>query len=172
MVRMDADKGSVPKELLRGFELPRRFAPGLVQASACPVAGLRERLREVGLRPTRQRMLLGWLLFAKGDRHISAEALFQEAQSSRAYLSLATVYNTLNQFSEVGMLRKVATIGERTVFDTNTGDHHHFVVEQDGTVFDIPDKNMSLANLPPPPSGYRVVGVDVVIRLEREESAS
>lgn len=172
MFRMETDKGSVPKELLRGFELQRSTAARAQPLSACPVAGLREKLRDAGLRPTRQRMLLGWLLFAKGNRHISAEALFQEAQSSRAYLSLATVYNTLNQFSEAGMLRKVATVGERTVFDTNTGDHHHFLVEQDGTVFDIPDDSVSLANLPPPPAGYRVVGVDVVVRLEREDARS
>lgn len=134
----------------------------------CPIAGLRDRLRAKGLRPTRQRMLLGWLLFSKGDRHISADDLYIESQAARAYLSVATVYNTLNQFSEAGLLRKVVTVGERTVFDTNTGDHHHFLVEGEGTVLDIHEDRIELGRLPEPPPGYRIVGVDVVIRIEKE----
>jgi Fur family iron response transcriptional regulator len=159
----------VPSELLRGFAPPEGVVVSTPAAAACPVAGLRDRLRQAGLRPTRQRMLLGWLLFGKGDRHISAEALFQESQAARAYLSIATVYNTLNQFSDAGLLRKVATVGERTVFDTNTGDHHHFLVEHEGMVFDIPDESIALAGLPKAPPGYRVVGVDVVVRIEKVE---
>jgi len=138
--------------------------------TSCPVAHLRARLREAGLRPTRQRMLIGWLLFSKGDRHVCAEDLFMETQKARAHLSLATVYNTLNQFSETGLLRKVATVGERSVFDTNTGDHHHFFVENDGAVLDVIDGPLELKVAPEPPPGYRVVGVDVVIRLERVET--
>jgi Fur family iron response transcriptional regulator len=159
----------VPSELLHGFAPPGSAVVPAPVVLACPIAGLRDRLRQAGLRPTRQRMLLGWLLFGKGNRHISAEALFQEAQAARAYLSIATVYNTLNQFSDVGLLRKVATVGERTVFDTNTGDHHHFLVEHDGMVFDIPDESIALAGVPKAPPGYRVVGVDVVVRIEKEE---
>lgn len=136
---------------------------------ACPVAALKHRLRSAGLRPTRQRMLLGWLLFSGGNRHVSAESLYAETQAARSHLSLATVYNTLGQFSDAGLLRKVAAFGERAIYDTNTGDHHHFLVERDGAVFDIHDTQVSLTNVPEPPAGYRVVGVDVVVRLERIE---
>lgn len=154
----------MPEELLLGISNP---AVEATVVSMCPVASLRHRLRSKGLRPTRQRMLLGWLLFSKGDRHISADDLYLESQAARAYLSIATVYNTLNQFSEAGLLRKVVSVGERTVFDTNTGDHHHFLVESEGTVLDIADDRLELSKLPEPPPGYRIVGVDVVVRIEK-----
>ena len=95
----------------------------------CPVHELRTRLRQAGLRPTRQRVALGWLLFAKGDRHITAEMLFEEATGSRVRISLATVYNTLHQFTEAGLLREIAVEGPKTYFDTKTSDHHHFLIE-------------------------------------------
>ncbi|MCA0423750.1 MAG: transcriptional repressor [Proteobacteria bacterium] len=135
----------------------------------CPVARLKDMLRRVGLRPTRQRMLLGSLLFSGKDRHVSAEVLYQESQAARSHLSLATIYNTLNQFSDAGLLRKVAVFGDRAIYDTNVGDHHHFLVEDDGTVIDVPDVSVSLSNMPDPPPGYRIVGVDVVVRLVRVE---
>lgn len=159
----------MPPELVQGFNPPAQMKSLPEKRLACPVAQLRSRLRHVGLRPTRQRMLLGWLLFAKGDRHVSAEVLFQETQAAHAYLSLATVYNTLNQFSDAGLLRKMVTVGERAVFDTNIGDHHHFLVEQDGTVIDVPDGSVGIISPPSPPPGFRVVGVDVVVRLARLE---
>lgn len=71
----------------------------------CPFHDVRQKLRRVGLRPTRQRVSLGWLLFAKGDRHVSAEILYEEAMKARVPVSLATVYNTLHQFTEAGLLR-------------------------------------------------------------------
>ena len=86
-------------------------------------------LRQVGLRPTRQRMALGWILFGKGDRHITAEMLYEEATKAKVPVSLATVYNTLHQFTEVGLLRQVAVDGSKTYFDTNVSQHHHFFVE-------------------------------------------
>src|SRR3954471_3767403 len=95
-------------------------------------------LRQVGLRPTRQRMSLGWILFAKGDRHITAEMLYEEASMATVPVSLATVYNTLHQSPEVGLLRQVAVDGSKTYFDTNASDHHHFFVEGDNELVDIP----------------------------------
>src|ERR1700760_3899761 len=96
--------------------------------TGCPWHDVKTMLRDVGLRPTRQRVALGWLLFAKGDRHITAEMLYEEATGSRVRLSLATVYNTLHQFTEVGLLREIAVDGSKTYFDTNTSDHHHFLI--------------------------------------------
>lgn len=134
---------------------------------ACPFAKVRLRLRGAGLRPTRQRMLLGMLLFSKGDRHTSAEELFRESRQMREQLALATVYNTLNQFCDAGLLRKVASCGDRAIYDTNTGNHHHYLVEDDGTVFDVEEGELAVSTLPAPPPGFRIVGVDVVVRLER-----
>ena len=89
--------------------------------ASCSFRNVRDRLQSAGLRPTRQRMALGWLLFGKGDRHVTAEALFEEARGSKTALSLATVYNTLRQFSEASLLREIAVYGSRIWYDTNTG---------------------------------------------------
>ena len=77
-------------------------------------------LRQAGLRPTRQRLALAELLFARGNRHLSAESLHEEALLQRVPVSLATIYNTLHQFTGAGLLREVAVDGSKTYFDTNT----------------------------------------------------
>ena len=68
-------------------------------------------LKTAGLRPTRQRLALGELMFSKGHRHLSAEVLHEEAITNRVPVSLATVYNTLHQFTEAGLLREIAVDG-------------------------------------------------------------
>lgn len=125
------------------------------------------RLRRYGLRPTRQRVALGDLLFAKGDRHLTVEELHEEAVMAGVPVSLATVYNTLHQFTEAGLIRVLAMEGARTYFDTNVSDHHHFFVEDDNEVLDIPVNNIQIDNLPEPPPGMEIAHVDVVIRLRR-----
>lgn len=125
------------------------------------------RLRRYGLRPTRQRIALGDLLFAKGDRHLTVEELHEEAVLAGVPVSLATVYNTLHQFTEAGLIRVLAMEGARTYFDTNVSDHHHFFVEDDNEVLDIPVSNIQIDNLPEPPPGMEIAHVDVVIRLRR-----
>jgi Fur family iron response transcriptional regulator len=134
-------------------------------AGGCVVRDLRERLRDAGLRPTRQRLSLGWLIFGKGHRHLSAETLFEEASHSRLQVSLATVYNTLNQFTEAGLLREIAVDGTRTYFDTNVDAHHHFFIEAEGRVIDIPASAVKVSDVPQPPEGFEVERVDVVVRL-------
>lgn len=139
--------------------------------NGCPVHDLRVRLRTAGLRPTRQRVGLGWLLFAKGDRHVTAEMLFDEASRARVPVSLATVYNTLHQFTEAGLLREVAVDGAKTYFDTNTGNHHHFFVEGENALFDIEGPAVEIGALPEPPEGMEIARVDVIVRLRRKTSA-
>lgn len=124
-------------------------------------------LRNVGLRPTRQRIDLAALLFARGHRHVSAETLHEEARAARIPVSLATVYNTLNQFTEAGLLREVSVEGSRAWFDTNTDEHHHFLIEDENALLDIPDA-LSFNRLPRPPEGMEVVGIDVVVKLRRK----
>lgn len=123
------------------------------------------RLRMAGLRPTRQRVTLADLLFAKGDRHLTVEELHEEAVSANVPVSLATVYNTLHQFTEAGMIRVLAVESAKTYFDTNVSDHHHFFVEGHNEVLDIPISNLVIDNLPGPPQGMEIAHVDVVIRL-------
>jgi len=126
---------------------------------------IEHRVRAAGLRPTRQRTALAELLFAKGDRHLSAEELHEEALGAGVAVSLATVYNALHQFTDAGLLRILAVEGSRTYFDTNTSDHHHFFVEGENRVMDIPAGPVTVANLPEPPEGMEIVNVDVIVRL-------
>jgi Fur family transcriptional regulator, iron response regulator len=124
-------------------------------------------LRHAGLRPTRQRVELGRVLYAKGHRHISAEDLHAEAETVGVRVSLATVYNTLHQFTGAGLLREVAIDGTRTYFDTNVSDHHHFFVEGEGRLIDMA-RGVGIADLPAPPDGMEVVAVEVVVRVRRK----
>ena len=126
-----------------------------------------ERLRTAGLRPTRQRIELVGLLFADGDRHMTAESLHADALTAGVQVSLATVYNTLHQFTEAGLLRQVVVDAARSYFDTNTGDHQHFFVEDEGTLIDIPGEHISVSGVPMPPKGLSVDRIDVVIRVKR-----
>ena len=128
---------------------------------------IRGMLRQSGLRPTRQRVALAELLYAKGNRHISAEGLHEEALTRSVPVSLATVYNTLHQFTEAGLLREVAVDGSKTYFDTNVDDHHHFFVEDDNLVMDIPYGQLGVGRVPEAPEGYEITRIDVVVRLRR-----
>lgn len=129
---------------------------------------LSTRLRSAGLRPTRQRMSLAHLLFSKGDRHICAEALHEEALVAKVPVSLATVYNTLHQFNEAGLLRAVAVDSSKTYFDTNISDHHHFFIEGENRVVDVPSSAITVTDLPEPPEGMEIDRVDVIIRLRKK----
>jgi Fur family transcriptional regulator, iron response regulator len=126
-----------------------------------------ERLRAAGLRPTRQRVELAGLLFKGPHRHVTAESLHEEAAGQDMKISLATVYNTLHQFTHAGLLRQVIVDAARGYFDTNTGDHQHFFLEEEGRLIDIPGEAISVSGVPMPPSGLEVDRVDVVVRVKR-----
>jgi Fur family transcriptional regulator, iron response regulator len=128
---------------------------------------LPEKLRAAGLRPTRQRLALAELLFATGDRHITAEELHAEAIQAQVRVSLATVYNTLNQFTAAGLLREVAIEGDRTHFDTNISNHFHYYLESEGKLMDIVSEGLRVEGLPSLPDGMGVDRIDVIVRLKR-----
>ncbi|HLS68177.1 MAG TPA: Fur family transcriptional regulator [Kiloniellales bacterium] len=141
-------------------------------AGTRPYSGLIEMLKSAGLRPTRQRLALSRLLFEGEDadhRHVTAEQLHGEALGKGIRVSLATIYNTLNQFTRAGLLREVVVEPGRSYFDTNVEDHHHFFFEGSGRLMDIPGDSVQLEQLPDAPAGARVRRVDVIIRLEEEE---
>ena len=127
-----------------------------------------ERLRRVGLRPTKQRLALAGLLFGHGDRHATAEQLHEEAVAAGVAVSLATVYNTLHQLTDSGLLHEVIVEPGRSYFDTNTTDHHHFFCEATGQLQDIPGEELAVTKLPLPPSGTEISRVDVIIRVRPE----
>ena len=139
---------------------------------ASPAPRILARLRGANLRPTRQRLALARLLFDRGDRHITAEQLHGEATTAAIPVSLATVYNTLHQFTGVGLLREVVVEPGRSYFDTNVDDHHHFYCESTGALQDIPGAAVSVGQLPHAPAGTEISRVDVIIRVRRRNGDS
>jgi len=154
---------NVPERAERG-EISGQHA-GL---TGCPWHDVKAMLRDAGMRSTRQRIALGWLLFAKGGRHMTAEMLYEEAINAKVPVSLATVYNTLHQLTVAGLLRQVAVDGSKTYFDTNASQHHHFFVEGENALLDIADDDVVVAKTPVPPEGYEIVRIDMVVRLRRK----
>ncbi|NQW11123.1 MAG: transcriptional repressor [Alphaproteobacteria bacterium] len=132
-----------------------------------PYTAVIDRLREVGLRPTRQRLALARLLFDTGDRHVTAEQLHGEAVTTGISVSLATVYNTLHQFTESGLLREVVVEAGRSYFDTNIANHHHFFETKSGHLIDIPADQVTIGSLPTAPNGAEIEQVDLIIRVRR-----
>lgn len=132
-----------------------------------PYTGVLDRLKAAGLRPTRQRLALAKLLFECADRHVTAEQLHSEAHAANIKVSLATVYNTLHQFTAAELMREVVVESGRSYFDTNITDHHHFFHEDEGELTDIPAAALSVARLPAAPDGTEVKRVDVIIRLKK-----
>jgi Fur family transcriptional regulator, iron response regulator len=138
---------------------------------ASPPSTALQRLRTAGLRPTRQRLALARLLLETGDRHITAEHLHGEAMATGIKVSLATVYNTLHQFTEAGLLREAVVEPGRSYFDTNTADHHHFFCETTGELRDIPAHHLSVSGLPTPPAGTEISRVDIIVRVRSDGNA-
>jgi Fur family transcriptional regulator, iron response regulator len=141
------------------LSMPKKVRDLVVEATA--------RLRAAGLRPTRQRVELVGILFQGEDRHMTAESLHADAINAGVQVSLATVYNTLHQFTEAGLLRQVVVDAARSYFDTNTGDHQHFFVEDNGELIDIPGEHITVGGVPTPPKGMAVDRIDVVVRVKR-----
>ena len=129
---------------------------------------VQECLREAGLRLTKQRLALGRLLFEGPDRHVTAEMFYLEAQEQGIRVSLATIYNTLHQFTEAGLLRRVIVGSGKVYFDNNISEHHHFYLENKGDLVDIPGNTIQVIGLPPSPDGTEVDRVDVIVRLKGE----
>lgn len=136
-----------------------------MQMTHRPYTNILERLRSVGLRPTRQRLALAKLLFEGGDRHLSAEQLHSEALTHNIRVSLATVYNALHQFTDAGLLHEIVVDAGRSYFDTNTSTHHHFFFERSGRLEDIPGDQIELTRLPQAPEGFDISRVDVIVRV-------
>ncbi|MBO0733183.1 MAG: transcriptional repressor [Methylocapsa sp.] len=134
-------------------------------AALAPKHSYRALLERYGLRATRQRLGLARLLFAKGNRHVTADALAAEAGALKTQASLATIYNVLNLFAEVGIVRALAIEGNKTVFDTNSKDHSHFYFEDTGNIEDIFLDRAGIIDEIMAPQGYEIAKIDIVVRL-------
>ena len=127
---------------------------------------LAEQLRLAGLRPTRQRVAIAALLLDGRHRHVSADSLTEEITAAGLQVSGGTVYNTLNQFTDAGLLRRVMVHSEYSLFDTNTAHHHHFYEASNDQLVDIPNDDVILAKLPQAPAGHKIEAVDVIIHIQ------
>ncbi|MEM8797283.1 MAG: iron response transcriptional regulator IrrA [Pseudomonadota bacterium] len=130
--------------------------------------GVVDQLRNAGLKPTRQRIAIATSLFKDGHKHVSAEDLYADVQNSGMHVSLATIYNTLHQFTDAGLLREVAVDGAKTYFDTNLHDHHHFFIEDTNTVIDMEGVDLNSNDIQNVPEDMEIVRVDVVVRLRKK----
>ncbi len=127
---------------------------------------IRHKLEDAGVRPTRQRIDIARAIFAAGDRHFTAEMLFQETRAIRFAPTLGTIYNTLNELARCGLLREIAIYDAKLWYDTKTGPHFHFYDEDSEELSDIPEAWLPNVDIPPPP-GMRVQAIDVIVRLKK-----
>ena len=132
------------------------------------LADFAEQLRLVGLRPTRQRVAIAALLLDGRHRHVSADILAEEIAAAGLQVSVGTVYNTLNQFTDAGFLRRVMVHNEYSLFDTNTAHHYHFYDAADDRLIDIPSDDVVLSCLPQAPVNHDITGVDVIIHVSKK----
>jgi len=123
-----------------------------------------KKLSNNGVRPTKQRMVLAKLIFEKGKRHVSAEDLYTEVRKEDRRISLATVYNTLKQFTKLGIIKEVVVDQNKSLYCNNNKFHYHLYIEDEGKVVDIPIENINL-NLPSFPACLSLHNVDVIVRV-------
>ena len=126
-----------------------------------------ERLRASGLRPTKQRLAVCKILFQRKETfHFTIEKLKKITEkNSRKKISIATLYNTVNAFKKSGYLKEISLKGNKTFFDTNTKNHHHFYDEDSSQLIDIKNQNVSVNNLPIAPKGKKIKDIEIIIRV-------
>lgn len=127
------------------------------------------RLQSAGLRATPKRIAIGGLLFDGRDRHVTADDVAVMARKNGVRVSLATVYNTLNQFVAAGLMKRITLDTDRTYFDTNVSDHHHLFFEESGVLHDIPGDSIRVEGLPEIPVGSRISAVEVIVRMSGDK---
>ncbi len=127
------------------------------------------KLREKGLRLTSQRRIIARHLFAMGHRHVDAISLFNELRDEGESLALATIYNTLSEFEQCDLIRRIAVSDDKVWYDTDVGDHRHFFIKAENRIMDCPSGHLEPEAFAPPPAGYKIKSIDVVIHLEAED---
>ncbi len=123
-------------------------------------------LKKAGLRPTKQRVFVGSLLFGPNHTHVSAESLHLKIKRLGQKMALATVYNCLHHFHKAGLLKKVNVVKDVIMFDTNLSYHHHFLNVDTGELMDIDESTVSIAELPKLPEGFETESMELTIRVK------
>ena len=126
-----------------------------------------KRLRASGLRLTDQRLIISKVLFdRKKTFHFTIEQLKENVKKiSKKKISTATLYNTVNTFKNRGYLKEISLKGNKTFFDTNTKNHHHFYDEDSSQLIDIKNENVSVNNIPSAPIGKKIKEIEVLVRV-------
>ena len=123
-----------------------------------------KKLENNGIRATKQRRVLAKLIFNKGKRHISAENLFDEVKQDERKISMATIYNTLKQFTTLGLIREIVVDQNKSLYCNNNQSHYHLYIEDEGKVIDIPTQNIDL-DIPSIPACLKLHDIDVIVRI-------
>ena len=126
------------------------------------------RLRASGLRPTKQRVAICKVLFDRKETfHFTIDKLKKIIEkNTNGKISLATLYNTIHAFKNNGYLKEILLHGNKTFFDTNSKNHHHFFDQQTGDLFDIKDEDILLSKMPAAPKGKKIKNVEVTVSIE------
>ena len=161
-----SDSGSVFNEEANGSE--PHLAGRQPALTGCPWHDVNEMLQAAGLRPTRQRMALGWLLFGKGARHLTAEMLYEEATLAKVPVSLATVYNTLTSSPTSACCVRSASTAPRPI-STPMCRRITISSSRATTSWSIfPDPHVVVGKTPDLPEGYEIERIDMVVRLRKK----
>ena len=122
-------------------------------------------LKKSPLKITKQRVDIIKILFNDGNDHFTAEDVHKKIEKLGLNISLATVYNCLNQLTENEIIKSVKTNCNKIYFDTNTTSHHHFFCKNSSTLIDIESKDIKISKLPKIPDGKKLDSIEIVVNL-------
>jgi len=127
-----------------------------------------EKLRSSGLRPTKQRIKICKLLFDRTKTfHFTINDLFKKLQKERRKkISLATIYNTVHSFEKKGYLKKISANKEKSYFDTNTSDHHHFLDMDTNELIDLKKEHVDNIRIKKNLPGKKINSIEVLVKVE------
>jgi Fur family iron response transcriptional regulator len=127
-------------------------------------SGVHSLMEKYGILATPQRVEIATILLQR-PQHLSAEQIIEQLKSADSGVSKATVYNTLNLFSERGLIREIMVDPVRKFYDSTTHPHHHFYNVDTGELSDIPDQQVAFEQMPEPPEGTERESIEVLIRV-------
>ena len=127
-----------------------------------------EKLRNSGLRPTKQRIQICQVLFdTEKTFHFTINELEQKIKNKlESKISLATIYNTVHAFEKKGYLKQIPINSNQTYFDTNVTDHHHFYDLKDGKLIDLENSDVGPINIKKKINGRKIKSVEVLVKLQ------